>query len=66
MAKQDRSKCMKSLSDHISSKHDGNNSQFARAIDVKRNQIHQWLNAKKPVFVVDGKLVQVIRDLKGN
>lgn len=54
---------LKSLAAFIEDEHSGNNSAFARRLGVKRNQIHQWLNAKKPVFVVGGKLVQVMKDL---
>jgi ABC-type branched-subunit amino acid transport system substrate-binding protein len=53
-----------SLAEYISKHHSGNNSDFARSIGVERNQVQQWLNAKKPVYVIDGKLVQVIRELK--
>ena len=53
-----------SLSDFICEKYGGNHIAFARDIGVQRNQIQQWLNAKKPVYVVDGKLVQVIREIK--
>ena len=52
------------LADYISKHHSGNNSDLARAVGVERNQVQQWLNAKKPVYVSDGKLVQVIRELK--
>ena len=55
---------LQSLPDFISQNHGGNNSDFARSAGVERNQVQQWLNAKKPVFVIDGKLIQVVRELK--
>ncbi len=55
---------LQSLSDFIAANHGGNNSDFARLAGVERNQVQQWLNAKKPVYVVNGKLIQVIRELK--
>lgn len=54
---------LKSLADYIQENHNGNQSAFARAVGVERMTVNQWLKAKKPVFVVDNKLVQVIRDL---
>lgn len=52
------------LKDYIDKEHGGNNSAFARSICVKRNQVQQWLGAKKPVYVVDGNLIQVLKTLK--
>lgn len=54
---------LQSLADYIQAHFNGNQSAFARANGLQRAQVQQYLNAKKPVFVVDGKLVQVIRDL---
>ena len=54
---------LKSLADYITDNFDGNQSAFGRAHDLQRAQVQQYLNAKKPVYVVDNKLVQVIRDL---
>ena len=51
------------LADHINSYYGGNNSEFGRAYGVERNQVQQWLKAKKPVLVLpDGCLIQVIRE----
>lgn len=55
---------LQSLADYIKENFDGNQSAFGRAHDLQRAQVQQYLNAKKPVFVVSGKLVQVIRDLE--
>ena len=55
---------LQSLADYIKENFDGNQSAFGRAHDLQRAQVQQYLNAKKPVFVVCGKLVQVIRDLE--
>ena len=52
---------LKSLADHIADEYGGNNSACARAYGVERNQVQQWLRAKKPVFVLDGALVNLIR-----
>jgi hypothetical protein len=54
---------LQSLVDFIAAEHGGNNSAFARFLDVERNQVQQWLKAKKPVFVIDGKLVHLIREI---
>lgn len=54
------------LADYIAEHHGGNNAAFGRTIKpsgVERHQVQQWLNAKKPVYVLGGKLVQVIREL---
>lgn len=51
------------LSDYIAEHYSGNQSAFGRAHGLQRAQVQQYLNAKKPVCVVGGKLVQVIRDL---
>ena len=51
------------LIDYIHQYYDGNQSAFARAAGVERQQIRQYLNAKKEVFVVDGKIVTVLREL---
>jgi hypothetical protein len=56
---------MKSLQDHITENHNGNKSAFGRAHGLIRQEVNQYLNAKKPVFVIDGKLVQIIRNLEG-
>lgn len=56
---------MKTLSDYIEEHYNGNQSEFGRSLGVERSQVQQWLKAKKPVYVVDGKLVQVIRDVRG-
>jgi len=63
--KQCKKAGLKSLADHIAENHDGNQSAFARSLPkpVERNQVYQWLNAQKPVYVFDNKLVQVIREL---
>jgi len=57
---------LKSLADHITENHGGNNSAFGRSLpeSVERHQVAQWLNAKKPVYVFESKLVQVIRELE--
>ena len=57
---------LQSLADYIAENHDGNNSDFARAVGVERHQVQQWLKAAKPVFVIDGKLVAVLRDIESN
>lgn len=54
---------LQSLADYIQEHHNGNQSEFGRSQDLTRAQVYQYLNAKKPVYVVDGKLVQVMRDL---
>lgn len=54
---------MQTLAEYIEAEHNGNQSAFAASLGVARNQVQQWLKAKKPVYVVDGKLVQVIREL---
>jgi len=54
---------LKSLAEFIKTEHEGNNSSFARFVGVERNQVQQWLKAKKPVFVVNGKLIRVIREI---
>ena len=54
---------LQSLADYITENHGGNQAAFGRAHDLQRAQVQQYLNAKKPVYVVDGKLVQVIRGL---
>lgn len=54
---------LQSLADYIAENFDGNQSAFGRAHDLQRSQVQQYLSAKKPVYVVGDKLVQVIRDL---
>ena len=54
---------MQTLAEYIEQHYGGNQSAFGRAHDLTRAQVHQYLNAKKPVHVIDGKLVQVIRVL---
>lgn len=54
---------LKRLADYIDENYGGNQSAFARANGLERSQVQQYLKAKKPVFVLDGKLVQVIREL---
>lgn len=54
---------LQSIADFITDNFDGNQSAFGRAHSLQRAQVQQYLNAKKPVYVVDNKLVQVIRDL---
>lgn len=54
---------MQSLADYIKENFNGNQSAFGRANNLHRAQVQQYLNAKKPVCVVDSKLVQVMRDL---
>jgi hypothetical protein len=54
---------LQSLADYIQEHYNGNQSEFGRAVRVERSQVQQWLKAKKPVYVVDDKLVQVIRDV---
>lgn len=54
---------IKGLADYIADNFDGNQSAFGRAHNLQRAQVQQYLKAKKPVYVVDNKLVQVIRDL---
>jgi len=52
---------MKSLAEHIKDEYRGCNAACARAYGVERNQVQQWLRAKKPVYVVDGALVAIIK-----
>lgn len=54
---------LQGLSDYIEEHYNGNQSAFGRAHGLQRAQVQQYLNAKKPVFVVDNRLVQVIREL---
>lgn len=54
---------MKTLTDYIQEHYNGNQSEFGRKLGVERTQVRQWLKAKKPVYVVDDKLVQVIRNV---
>ena len=56
---------LKSLADHIAEQYSGNNSACARAYGVERNQVQQWLNAKNPVYVIDGALVKLVRTAPG-
>ena len=55
---------LKSLDEFIEDEHGGNQSAFAKRAGVERNQVAQWLNAKKPVFVCENKLVSEIRDFE--
>lgn len=54
---------LQSLADYIQEHHNGNQSEFGRSLGLTRAQVYQYLNAKKPVYVVEGKLVQVIREI---
>lgn len=54
---------LKSLAEYIQEHYNGNQSEFGRSQGLMRAQVYQYLNAKKPVYVVCNKLVQVIRDL---
>ena len=54
---------LKSLADHIEENYNGNNSACARAYRVERNQVQQWLEAKKPIFVINNTLVSIVREL---
>lgn len=56
---------LQSLADHIAESYGGNNSACARAYGVERNQVQQWLNAKNPVYVIDGALVKLVRPAPG-
>lgn len=56
---------LQSLADHITEQYGGNNSACARAYGVERNQVQQWLNAKNPVYVIDGVLVKLVRTAPG-
>lgn len=59
-------KCkFQSLADHIAEQYGGNNSACARAYGVERNQVQQWLNAKNPVYVINGALVKLVRPAPG-
>lgn len=49
----------------IAEHYGGNNSACARAYGVERNQVQQWLNAKNPVYVIDGALVKLVRTAPG-
>ena len=49
------------LSEYIDKEFGGNQAAFARAQDVKRPQVTQWIN--KDFIVVDGALYSHRRDL---
>lgn len=53
---------MKSLKDYIADNHDNNQSAFARANNVQRAQVSQWIKAG--YIVIDDKLCAVRRLLK--
>ena len=53
---------MQPLADHIAEHYEGNQSAFARAYGIERQSVRQYLTAKKPVYMVGGKIVQIIRD----
>lgn len=54
---------MQSLQDHIQENYNGNQSAFGRDHGLLKQEVRQYLKAKKPVFVIEGLLVQVIRNL---
>lgn len=55
---------LQSLADYIDEHYNGNRSAFANANNVVRQQVNGWLNAAKPVYVVGGKMVAVLRSLE--
>jgi len=50
------------LASHIKDKHQGNRSSFARCVGVSPQLVAGWLKSKKPYFVIDGKVVQLVVD----
>jgi len=50
------------LASHIKDKHRGNRSSFARCVGVSPQLVAAWLKSKKPYFVIDGKVVQLVVD----
>lgn len=55
---------LQSLADYIDEHYSGNRNAFAAFNFVTRQQVNGWLNAAKPIYVVDGKMVAVVRDLE--
>ncbi|MCA9340427.1 MAG: hypothetical protein KDA17_05925 [Candidatus Saccharibacteria bacterium] len=55
---------LQSLADYIDEHYNGNRNAFATANFVTRQQVNGWLNAAKPIYVVDGKMVAAVRDLE--
>lgn len=55
---------LKPLAKHIEQSYGNNQSAWGRANDLDRSQVGQFLKAKKPVCVVDGHLVAVLRKVK--
>jgi hypothetical protein len=50
------------LADYIRVQYNGNQSAFGRVYGVPREQVRQWLRAKKPVLVTSGgAIVSVLR-----
>ena len=50
------------LTEYIEKQHGGSQSEFARANEVHRSQVTQWLN--KNFIVVDGVMYSPRRELK--
>ena len=62
MNKPTTSPSIVSLASHIKDKHKGNRSSFARCVGVSPQLVAAWLKSKKPYFVIDGKVVQLVVD----
>jgi len=62
MNKPANSPSIVTLAHHIKDKHRGNRSSFARCAGVSPQLVAGWLKSKKPYFVVDGKVVQLVVD----
>ena len=48
------------LAKHIEQHYEGNKSAFAHAFGISRQHLNGYFKAKKPVYVLGGKLVQII------
>ena len=55
---------LQSLADYIEEKYGGNQNAFSIANGCPRQQVTRWLKAEKPIFVVDGKMVALLRELE--
>lgn len=55
---------MKTLKQYVNKKYAGNVSACARANGVTRQAVEQWLKAKHPFYVINGRLLQLKREIK--
>lgn len=55
---------MITLKQFINEKYAGNVSACARANGVTRQAVENWMKAKHPFYVIDGRLLQLKREIK--